>query len=156
MKLMREYRQKLVITLLTVLMLAQVPIQAATRKVEGPLSVPVFATVDKNFQQPFSSAARTATATSSTFEIYGAETLVCYLSVTAASGSSPTLDVKFQDSPDGGTTWFDIAGASFTQATAATTQVVSASRKFARKIRCVATIGGTTPSFTFSVTIMTY
>jgi hypothetical protein len=122
---------------------------------EGPLSV-AFAVVDKNFQQPFASAARTATATSSTFEIYGAETLVCYLSVTAASGTTPTLDVKFQDSPDGGTTWFDIAGATFTQATGTTTQVVSASRKFARKIRCVATIGGTTPSFTFSVTIMTY
>jgi hypothetical protein len=147
-----KYKQSFAAMLLIAL-LALMPIPSTVSTVASAAAA---AAVDKNFQQPFASAARTATATSSTFELYGAETLVCYLSVTAASGTSPTLDVKFQDSPDGGTTWFDIAGTSFTQATGTTTQVVSASRKFARKVRCVATIGGTTPSFTFSVTMMSY
>ena len=111
----------------------------------------------KNIQEPFASAARTSTTNSSAFDVYDADVLVAYLNVTANGGTSPTLDVKFQDSPDGGTTWFDIAGASFTQVTTgSSTQVVSATRKFATKVRCVATIGGTSPTFTFSVRFMAY
>ena len=66
-------------------------------------------TVLKNIQVPFASAARTASVNSSTFDVYDHDVLVCFLSVTANSGTTPTLDVKFQDSPDGGTTWFDVA-----------------------------------------------
>jgi hypothetical protein len=110
----------------------------------------------KNRQQPFASAARTATATSSVYDVGNVDNLISYLSVTAASGTSPTLDVKAQDSPDGGTTWFDIAGTSHTQATGATSEVKSATRKFAPSIRFVATIAGTSPSFTFSLTFVSY
>lgn len=108
----------------------------------------------KNVQVPFASAARTASVDSSTFEILDADALVCYLSVTASSGTSPTLDVKFQDSPDG-VTWFDVAGTSFTQVTgSSSSQVISATRKFSRRIRCRVTIAGTSPSFTFAVWFM--
>ncbi|MEK6323619.1 MAG: hypothetical protein AABN33_18415 [Acidobacteriota bacterium] len=115
------------------------------------------ATVHKNMQVPFASAARTASANSSAFDAGDADVLVCYLSVTANSGTTPTLDVKFQDSPDGGTTWFDVAGGSFAQVTTTNgTQVVSTTRKFASRVRCVATIAGTTPSYTFAVWFMSY
>lgn len=110
---------------------------------------------DKYRLQVFSSSARTASVTSSAFDVGDAQSLVAYLTVTAGSGTTPTLDIKFQDSPDSGTTWFDIAGASFTQVTgSSSTQVVSASRKFSNLVRCVVTIGGTTPSFTFHVEVI--
>jgi len=127
-----------------------------TQPVEANPAPVAITEITKNIQVPFASAARTATATSDPFDVPDAEVLVCWLSVTASSGSSPTLDVKFQDTPNG-TLWFDIAGASFTQVTGSTSsQIVSATRKFGRKIRAVATIGGTTPSFTFSVFFMSY
>ena len=111
----------------------------------------------KNVQQPFASAARTTSVNSSSFDVGDADVLVCYLSVTAASGTTPTLDVKFQDTNDNGTTFFDIVGTSFTQVTSSpSTQIVSATRKFSRKVRCVVTIAGTTPSFTFHVEMLTY
>jgi hypothetical protein len=111
----------------------------------------------KQVYQPFASAARTASANSSAQDVGNADTLVLYLSVTAGTGTSPTLDVKMQDSPDGGTTWFDIAGTAVTQVTgSSSSQVTSATRKFAKKLRCLVTIGGTTPSFTFAVTYMVY
>ncbi|MEW6210780.1 MAG: hypothetical protein AB1631_20615 [Acidobacteriota bacterium] len=154
---MKRMRSFLVWLFAAVLTLGVLPSQPARATVDSA-SVSVFApAVDKNFQVAFTSAARTASANSSAFDVIGHETLVCYLSVTANGGTSPTLDVKFQDSPDGGTTWFDVAGTSFTQVTGSTSsQVVSATRKFANKIRCVATIGGTSPTFTFSVHFMSY
>lgn len=111
----------------------------------------------KNIQAPFASAARTASANSTTFDVGEADVLILYLSNTATSGTSPTLDVKMQDSPDGGTTWFDIAGTSATQVTSGTSsQILTATRKFARKVRCVITIGGTSPSFTCATWFLAY
>lgn len=108
----------------------------------------------KNVQVPFASAARTASVDSDWFFIDDAETLVCFLKVTAHAGTSPTLDVKFQDSPDKSTD-FDVAGASFTQVTASpSTQAATSTRKPARWVRCRVTIGGTSPSFTFAVWFM--
>jgi hypothetical protein len=111
----------------------------------------------KNIQNPFASAARTASANSSAYPVGEADVLVLYVSNTATSGSSPTLDVKMQDSPDGGTTWFDIAGAAITQVTSGTSsQIVTATRKFSKTVRVVVTIGGSSPSFTCAVWFMTY
>jgi hypothetical protein len=98
----------------------------------------------------------TSSPTPKSLKVGDATTIVAYLTVTAASGSSPTLNVKFQDSSDNGTTWWDIAGTTFTQATGATTQVVIATRGFSGMIQPVVTIGGTTPSFTFHVEMLTY
>jgi hypothetical protein len=71
------------------------------------------------------------------------------LNVTAASGTTPTLDVKLQGSPDGAT-WVDITGATFAQKT-----VVASERKvfvgIDRFVRAVYTIAGTTPSFTYTL-----
>lgn len=70
------------------------------------------------------------------------------LIVSAASGTSPTLDAKVQHSPDG-TNWFDLM--TFTQATAATTECKSHTGPIFERVRAVGTIGGTTPQFSFTV-----
>lgn len=70
------------------------------------------------------------------------------LNVTAASGTSPTLDVVIEDSFDG-TTWNQVA--TFTQKTAAGVQAVDVTGLFTDQLRVRWTVGGTTPSFTFDV-----
>lgn len=95
----------------------------------------------------FAAAARTATANGPTIEVGEKGTACLDLACSAASGTTPTLDVKIQTSKDG-TTWRDVA--SFAQLVAAGSERKSfvGLDRFARG---VATIGGTTPSFTFSV-----
>lgn len=97
------------------------------------------------------SAARTATGTSSTFRDFGAaKTLRAQLEVTAVSGVAPTLDVVLEDTLDG--TNFNTVG-TFTQATAATRQVINITTPFSDRVRARYTLAGTTPSFTFSVVV---
>lgn len=91
----------------------------------------------------------------STFTTSSADTgdyrryMVVYLDVTAVSGTSPTLNVVLEDSPNG-QDWFPVPGAAFTQVTAVGKQrlVVEHSGDF---IRAVGTIAGTTPSFTSKI-----
>ena len=123
------------------------------------------------------SAARTATGNS------GAITLptdlggiMWLLSVTAASGTSPTLDLAIQVTDDDGTTWFTFAGFTQHSATGEKAFVTTHDNRgiaalaewdtsddtapavhnapLSRKIRIVWTIGGTNPSFTFSIGII--
>lgn len=74
--------------------------------------------------------------------------LALTLSVTAASGSTPTLDVAVQTRRDASDAWRAVG--TFAQRTG----VASERKCFAgcdRQVRVVSTLGGTTPSFTFSV-----
>lgn len=79
------------------------------------------------------------------------------IDVTAASGTTPTLDISIQGRADSASNWITLApltgmsSAAFTQITAATTQTRRIEGPLPRQLRAVATIGGTTPSFTFSV-----
>lgn len=105
------------------------------------------------------SAARTATGTGSAvcgFERY--EKFTAQLVVSAASGTTPTLDVVIQHSIDGGTTWFTLM--TFTQKTTTGNELKTESEVEAATaevygdcFRVSYTIGGTTPSFTFEVKI---
>jgi hypothetical protein len=76
-----------------------------------------------------------------------------WLVATKNGGSNPTLDVKVQYSPDLGTTWFDELA--FVQVTTGTVnQMVHVDSTVTRQfdtVRSVATIGGTSPSFDFTV-----
>lgn len=105
-------------------------------------------------ETPVVSAARTAAAgNSGALAGYGyATTLRVQLAATAASGTTPTLDVVIEDSLDG-VNWWPIG--TFTQLTAAGQQVINITTPFADTVRVRWTIGGTTPSFTFSVTWVT-
>lgn len=103
------------------------------------------------------------------------EQIVAKLNVSAASGTTPTLDVVMQESLDGGTNWVDVAR--FAQITAATTNAhyanlvgstavagavgdgtIAASTTgvalVSDTLRVKYTIGGTTPSFTFTLDLL--
>lgn len=101
-------------------------------------------------ETPVPSAARTASGSSASLLDYGhPKTLRAQLRVTAASGTTPTLDVIIEDSLDGGTTWNTVG--TFGQKTAVGREVINITTPFAHLLRISWTIGGTTPSFTFAV-----
>lgn len=50
----------------------------------------------------------TVTGNSPSFTLPMADSYAIFLNVTAASGTTPTLDVVLQTSPDGGTTWLNL------------------------------------------------
>ncbi len=96
--------------------------------------------------------ALTSSADGTGIDRLGFDDAMFMLEVGAVSGTSPTLDVKIQESADN-STFTDISGATFTQITAAdksaTLRVNLAGKK--RYLRAVATIAGTSPSFTGGV-----
>jgi len=99
------------------------------------------------------SGARTANVTGSGVDISAYQgNLKIILDSAAGSGTSPTLDVKIQNSADG-TTYTDVAGAAFAQVTTtASLQSIRLDTRSVKKyIRAVGTIGGTSPSFNFAV-----
>jgi hypothetical protein len=74
--------------------------------------------------------------------------ILAYLNVSAQAGTTPTLDIKFQGSPDK-KNWADI-GDAFTQVTTSTGLTLKKlTANFGRYIRAVITLGGTNPNYTF-------
>jgi len=110
--------------------------------------VPVQDAINAKSYELLATAARTATFNGATVEIPVGRELIATLDVTAASGTTPTLDVKLQHSPDGAI-WSDL-GTAFAQKVAAGTEVKTFTGIHGF-LRVVSTIGGTTPSFTYSV-----
>jgi len=102
-------------------------------------------------------AAKTATANGTGVDMTGYQGLAAvYLNNGTTTGTTPTLDVKIQDSADN-STYADVTGYTFTQVTAALSNPVGLTidtRKVRQYIRAVLTIGGTTPSFTCSVMLL--
>lgn len=96
------------------------------------------------------SAARTTSGNASSGVDDLGNNVCVQVSVTASSGTTPTLDISVEWSMDG-TIWSPAATPdTFTQITA-TTSVVKTFTTKAPLYRIVYAIGGTTPSFTFSV-----
>lgn len=93
------------------------------------------------------STARTATGQGSALELGDRGTVRLLLDCTAASGTNPTLVVAIQTSHDG-STWRELGA--FTQLTASGSQRISLGG-CDRFVRAAWGIGGTDPSFTFSV-----
>lgn len=117
------------------------------------------------FAEAFAAAARTATANGTGLDLTATVSaqhkpfnyvreFKAIVSCGTVSGTTPTLDLKVQDSDDD-STYADISGATFAQLTAAGREEIHF-RTNKRYVRVVATIGGTTPSFTFSVVILGY
>lgn len=118
------------------------------------------------------SAARTTTGSSSAIEFPFVDDVVFIVNVTAASGTSPTLDLAFQITPDD-TNYFSVQRFAQITGTGARTLQFSTKRTTAqaaaeaaaadtggalatnlpcsRNIKFKWTIGGTNPSFTFVV-----
>ena len=102
-------------------------------------------------QEAVASGARTASGDSGVIAGFGdASTLRVQLNVTAAAGTTPTLDVVVEDTLDG-MNWNVLA--TFGQKAAAGREVVNVTTPFADRLRVRWTVGGTTPSFTFDVVI---
>ena len=99
-------------------------------------------------------AAKTSTATSSAIDLleYDGDVLLI-LDSAAGTGSSPTLDIKLTECDTTGGTYTDLSGATFTQVTgSASLQTLVINKDSAERfVKIVSTIGGSTPSFTFSI-----
>lgn len=76
---------------------------------------------------------------------------VFFLDVTAASGSSPTLDVTIHTYDEVGGNWHLLG--TFDRMTATGTDVGYIASGLGEKLSVTYTIGGTTPSFTFKVAV---
>lgn len=97
--------------------------------------------------QQVASAARTATANGTAFDTSDVDEISATLAVTAAGGTTPTLDVVLQTTADG--TNYYTAG-TFTQKTGTGTEA-KVFTGLGSLSRWQWTIGGDTPTFTFSV-----
>jgi thioester reductase-like protein len=86
----------------------------------------------------------TATTTSTGIELGDRGTLRLTLTITAATGTTPTLDVAVQTSPDN-TNWTAVAAFSQQTAAGSVRKVFAGMDRYARVVE---TVGGTTPSFT--------
>ena len=75
------------------------------------------------------------------------------IDVTAASGGSPTLDVTIEDSLDS-KNWTLITGGTFAQKTTTGIERITITGVKADHVRMVATIGGSGPSFTYTVRLV--
>ncbi len=96
------------------------------------------------------SAAITTTATtSSTANDFGNSFQVT-IPVTVVTGTTPTMDVRIEESFDGGTNWVTLYEFQRIIATGSYNSPIL--RATGRHIRYVQTIGGTTPSFTRAIT----
>ena len=100
-------------------------------------------------RQVVTSAAYTTTFNSDSDDCEPFSFAVAYLDVTAASGTSPTLDITIEESIDG-STWFD-SGFAFTQVTATEKQKLLIDNLGGLFYRANCTIAGTSPSFTFTL-----
>lgn len=120
---------------------------------------------DRSIVTAFASAARTTTANSADITVGSQHRgFLAHLDITAASGT-PTLDVKFQYKDTVSGKYTDMPGTTFAQQTGAATLTLlaypgigeTANREVSvavgMLVRAVATIGGTTPSFTFSLSV---
>ena len=102
-------------------------------------------------------ATATATANGASVDVRDLSGIAAIvLDSAAGTGTMPTLAITIQDSPDGTTSWAAIPGAAFTQVAGTASQQkipvnVNACRGF---LRAVETLGGTTPSFVRSVTLL--
>ena len=113
--------------------------------------------------------AKTATGNGATQTNVGNKGAQIVVNMGAVSGTTPTAVLKLQGSVDGGTTWYDIPGATtasltatgvfgitvypgiaVTAGTTTTGTTAMASAVLPRSWRVVWTIGGTTPSFTIT------
>lgn len=97
------------------------------------------------------SAARTTSGTVDLGTIPGEHgELLIYLDVTAIAGTSPTMTVTYQSSPDGVSFFDNTAGVALTAAGKQLIKIPNTSGNYGRLSYA---IGGTTPSFTFSAVV---
>lgn len=98
------------------------------------------------------STTQTASPSAVPFNNVGYNSFIAYLNVTAHAGTSPTLSVQFQDSADG--TNFANVGSAINVTTTNGLTRTAISSPIGNKLQAVITIGGTTPSYTYSLDVV--
>lgn len=98
----------------------------------------------------FASATKTTSGNDTAFNTNQAKSLEAFLTVTAASGTTPTLDVRLETSVDAGATWRTVASLAQITVAGARNGVLG---PLGDQCRWAWTIAGTTPSFTFSIAV---
>lgn len=91
--------------------------------------------------------AYTAAYDSAVFDVSGCSTVYVFTNLTAVSGTSPSLQVYLDVSPDGGTTWFtgiQTVGSAITTVSNA----FSNTSNFTPQVKIAWRLSGTSPSFT--------
>src|SRR3954463_2753071 len=84
----------------------------------------------------------------------GPQSVLFAVHSTAVSGTSPTLDVKLQESDLPGSGFADVTGAALTQVTAAGQQRLGYAQTTKAYVRLVGTVGGSaTPTVTATASI---
>jgi hypothetical protein len=84
----------------------------------------------------------------------GANFAVAFVNVSAAGGTTHTLDVKLQSSNDG-STWADLPGGAITQITGTANSAIASALVNDDYVQAVATVGGTgSPTVTFAVGVL--
>ena len=108
----------------------------------------------------FGADSRNASANGTGFDLEGSNgaegEAIVILDSEAGAGTSPTMDVKLQESDDN-STFTDISGATFTQVTdggAAFEKISINTNDVGRYVRAVITLGGTSPVFVCSVALV--
>ena len=103
---------------------------------------------------------RSSTATGTGFDLQGSNDAegeaIVILDCEAGSGTTPTLNVKLQDSADN-SAWADVTGKVFTEVTdsAASLQKISFNANDVRRyVRAVGTQAGTNPVFVYGVSLV--
>lgn len=81
------------------------------------------------------------------------ENMLAYINIDNVSGTTPTCDVKVQESDDDAT-YTDITGATFTQVTTTAATEVIFFQTNKRYVRFVVTLGGTSPVYLVSGAIL--
>jgi hypothetical protein len=107
------------------------------------------ATLGVVFSADIASAAITTTATTANFALTNAQTIALQVSVTAFSGTNPTMDIVVQETFDT-VNYFDVYH--FPRITTSGQYQTPLLRMAGVGYRLVRTIGGTSPSFTMSLT----
>lgn len=102
-------------------------------------------------------ATRTATLTGAAINITDFFGDLALTLMSAIGSTADTLDCKVQDSADGSTGWADVTAATWTQVTDAADAheaILIKSNSIKQFIRVIGTIVGTSPSFSFAVTLV--
>lgn len=102
------------------------------------------------------SAEETISGESVTNNLEENEVIALFVNVSAASGASPTMTVKLQESPNG-TDWYDVPSLNTAEFITTGTESVriAVGTKLAEKVKLVWTVGGATPAFTFTAHLST-
>lgn len=103
---------------------------------------------DTTFIHALPSAARTASGTVDLGNMIGTHNeVLIYIDVTAVAGTSPSMTVTYQSSPDGTNYYDNTAGAAITVVGQQLIKIANCAGKHGRLSYA---ISGTAPSFTFS------